>query len=124
MVADEGCRVDDKFYAVLARGCLQLHQPLKAAEVVRAAFHLPGHSLASPTERRTPPVGVEARALEEVAAKLRAGSAEEQKALADLTTELEEVRGIRLGDSHGSGGRRDVPRRRGGGNGAGSGSGG
>merc|ERR1719237_1684661 len=65
MLADEGCRVDDKFYAVLARGCLQLHQPLKAAEVVRAAFHLPGHGLASPT-RRSKPVGVESRALEEV----------------------------------------------------------
>merc|ERR1719296_447591 len=45
MLADEGCRVDDKFYAVLARGCLQLHQPLKAVEVVRAAYHLPGHTL-------------------------------------------------------------------------------
>merc|ERR1740129_2338491 len=76
MLADEGCKVDNKFYAVLARGCLQLHQPLKAVEVVRAAFHLPGHSLALPTQRRTPPVGVEVRALEEVAAKLRAGSAE------------------------------------------------
>merc|ERR1719373_111461 len=112
MLADEGCRVDDKFYAVLARGCLQLHQPLKAAEVVRAAFHLPGHSLASPT-RRTQPVGVESRALEEVAAKLRAGSAEEQKALADLTTELQELRGVRLGDSQGVGGVRDSRRPRG-----------
>merc|ERR1719373_637755 len=83
MLADEGCRVDEKFYAVFVRGCLQLRQPLKAAEVVRAAFHLPGHSLASPTQRYKP-VGVESRALEEVAAKLRAGSAEEQKALADL----------------------------------------
>merc|ERR1740123_145946 len=124
MLADVGCRVDDKFYAVLARGCLQLPQPLKAAEVVRAAFHLPGHSLASPTQRITP-AGVEARALEEVAAKLRAGSAEEQKALADLTRELQELRGISLGDFQGSGAGRDARRRRGGGgNSAGSGSGG
>ena len=28
----EGCNADEKFYAVLARGCLQLHQPLKAEE--------------------------------------------------------------------------------------------
>merc|ERR1719208_341559 len=125
MLADQGCRVDDKFYAVLARGCLQLHQPLKAAEVVRAAFHLPGHSLAAPSRRGAAPVGVEARALEEVAAKLRAGSAEEQKALADLTTELQELRGICLGDSQRVGGGRDDRRRRGGGgSGAGSGSGG
>ena len=26
----EGCHADEKFYAVLARGCVQLHQPLKA----------------------------------------------------------------------------------------------
>merc|ERR1719356_1666901 len=99
MLADKGCRVDDKFYAVFARGCLHLHQPLKAAEVVRAAFQLPGHRCASPAHRSTPPVGVEARALEEVVSKLRAGSAEEQKALADLTAELQELRGVRFGDS-------------------------
>ena len=27
---NEGCHADEKFYAVLARGCVQLHQPLKA----------------------------------------------------------------------------------------------
>merc|ERR1719321_1381474 len=70
MVADEGCRTDEKFYAVLARGCLQLHQPLKAVEVVRAAYHLPGHGLATRSNAR--PVGVEARALEEVAGRLQA----------------------------------------------------
>ena len=26
----EGCHADEKFYGVLARGCVQLHQPLKA----------------------------------------------------------------------------------------------
>merc|ERR1719375_1245801 len=73
MVADAGCVVDEKFYAVLARGCLQLHQPLKAVEVVRAAYQLPGHSLSEPSRRDARPVGVEARALDEVGAKLRAG---------------------------------------------------
>ncbi|OLP79066.1 Pentatricopeptide repeat-containing protein [Symbiodinium microadriaticum] len=43
----EGCRADEKFYAVLARGCLQLHQPGKAMEVIRAAYNLPGSSLPS-----------------------------------------------------------------------------
>merc|ERR1719498_713032 len=51
MVADAGCTVDEKFYAVLARGCLQLHKPLKAIEVVRAAYHLPGHNLEVPTHK-------------------------------------------------------------------------
>merc|ERR1719492_502564 len=107
MVSDAGCRVDDKFYAVLARGCLQLHQPLKAAEVVRAAYQLPGHSLGSPARRGGAPIGVELRTLEEVVARLRTGSMEEQKACADLTSELQDARGVRLRDVSVSGGGRD-----------------
>ena len=38
MLADASCRFDEKFYAVLARGCLQMRQPLKAVKVVRAAY--------------------------------------------------------------------------------------
>jgi len=114
MLADEGCRVDDKFYAVLARGCLQLHQPMKAAEVVRAAYQLSGHCLALPA-RRGAPVGVDSRALEEVAARLQAGSAEEQHAVAELTLDLQQQRGLSLGDLSASSGGRDARRRRGGG---------
>merc|ERR1719389_882372 len=33
MISDAACVTDEKFYAVLARGCLQLHQPLKAVDV-------------------------------------------------------------------------------------------
>jgi pentatricopeptide repeat protein len=102
MVADVGCRTDEKFYAVLARGCLQLHQPLKAAEVVRAAYGLPGHSLAESTRPNARPVGVEARALEEVASRLQAGGKEEQDALAQLNAELFELRGVRIGDCQAS----------------------
>merc|ERR1719281_17651 len=61
----ESCRTDEKFYAVLARGCLQLHQPLKAVEVVRAAYQLPGHGMATPN-KNSRPVGVDSRALQEV----------------------------------------------------------
>merc|ERR1719330_264440 len=71
VVVDPGCVLDNKFYAVLARSCLQLHQPLKAAEVVRAAYRLPGHSLAASV--RNEMVGMEARALDEVAARLLVG---------------------------------------------------
>jgi len=116
MLADEGCRVDDKFYAVLARGCLQLHQPLKAAEVVRAAYQLPGHDLGCHT-RRGAPVGVDMRGLEEVAARLQAGSSAEQQAGAKLTADLLEQRGVRLGDLSAVSGGRDARHRRGGGGG-------
>merc|ERR1740121_2897416 len=120
MLADEGCRVDDKFYAVLARGCLQLHHPMKAAEVVRAAYQLSGHCLALPA-RRGAPVGVDLRALEEVAARLQAGSAEEQQAVAELTLDLQQQRGVSLGDLSASSGGRDARRRRGGGGNGGGG---
>merc|ERR1719482_2211965 len=46
MVADASCRTDEKFYSVLVRGCLQMRQPLRAIDVVRAAYQLPGHNLA------------------------------------------------------------------------------
>merc|ERR1719416_60457 len=120
MLADQNCRVDDKFYAVLARGCLQLHQPMKAAEVVRAAYQLSGHCLALPA-RRGAPVGVDSRALEEVAARLQAGSAEEQHAVAELTLDLQQQRGLSLGDLSASSGGRDARRRRGGGGNGGGG---
>jgi len=120
MLADAGCRVDDKFYAVLARGCLQLNQPLKAVEVVKAAYQLPGHSLATPARKGTAPVGVDARALEELVARLRSGGAQEQQALEELTSQLQEMRGVCLGDMHAAGGR-DIRRRPGGGGGGGRG---
>merc|ERR1719235_2164204 len=39
------CPPDEKLYTGLARGCLQLHAPQKAADVVRTAYQLPGTSL-------------------------------------------------------------------------------
>mmetsp|Transcript_60427 Transcript_60427/g.174342 ORF Transcript_60427/g.174342 Transcript_60427/m.174342 type:complete len:1086 (-) Transcript_60427:65-3322(-) len=119
MVSDAGCWTDDKFYAVLARGCLQMHQPLKAAEVVRAAYQLPGHSLAQPARHNSRPVGMEWRALEEVASRLQGGSKDEQEALAKLSDDLMEYRGLRMSDGS-SGGGRDARRRRGGGGGGGA----
>merc|ERR1719271_2222104 len=106
MVADEGCRTDEKFYAVLARGCLQLHQPLKAVEVVRAAYLLPGHNLALPARKDARPVGVESRALDEVASRLRSGGKEEYDAFTSLSTDLYEYRGVHLGDGQGTSSRR------------------
>lgn len=133
MLADAGCRVDEKFYAVLAKGCIQMHQPLKAVEVVRAAYRLEGHSLASP-QRRGPPVGVEARALDEIVAKLHQGGQQEHEALESLAADLLQHRSVTLGDGRsarggggggGCGGGGDIARRRrGGGPGGGGGQGG
>lgn len=127
MVADSGCRVDEKFYAVLAKGCLQMHQPLKAIEVVRAAYKLSGHSLAE-SARRGPPVGVDARALDEIASKLHAGGWEEQEAIDLLAADLLQYRNVRIGDgkvrSGGGGGGGGGGSRRGKGKGGGKGGGG
>jgi pentatricopeptide repeat protein len=100
MVADAGCVVDEKFYAVLARGCLQLHQPLKAVDVVRAAYQLPGNPMASPARRNAPVVGVDSGALEEVHVRLQAGGKDEQEALTKLGADLLEHRGVGLGELH------------------------
>ena len=67
MVADTRCAIDAKFYSVLVRGCIQLHQLLTAVDVVRATYHLPGGALSS----RSRPVGTEPRTLEELARKLK-----------------------------------------------------
>jgi pentatricopeptide repeat protein len=119
MLADSACRVDEKFYAVLVRGCLQLHQPLKAIDICRVAFQLPGHSLAEPSRRHSRPIGVDTRALEEVAHRLQVGGKEEQEALAKLSADLLEHRNVCIGSGSGSSTRRggygcrDDTRRRG-----------
>jgi pentatricopeptide repeat protein len=129
MVADSGCRVDEKFYAVLAKGCLQMHQPLKAVEVIRAAYKLSGHSLAEST-RRGPPIGVDARSLDEIASKIvQGGGQEERCALDALSADLLEQRKIRIGDGKVrdfgvSGGARQRRGGKGGGKGGGANNGG
>lgn len=93
MVADTSCVVDDKFYAVLARGCLQMHQPMKAMDVVRAAYQLPGCSLKLPVKSSLV-VGVDLRSFEEIVARLKVNGADEQRALTALAADLLEYRGI------------------------------
>jgi len=108
-VITDGCVVDEKYYGVLLRGCLQMHQPLKAIEVVRAAYHLPGHSFAQPPATlrggrafAARAVGLEARSLEECSAKLMSsGTAEDKAAMAQLSTELLAL-GVRIGEGGGS----------------------
>jgi len=91
MAAESTCKVDQKLYTVLVRGCMQLQKPLKAVEVVRAAYHLPGHSLAEPVRKPPRPVGVETNALEELFSRLRSGSPDERSACSQLETEVKSV---------------------------------
>jgi len=87
----EGCRADEKFYSVLARGCLQLHHPSQAIEVIRAAYKLPSSMSSGPGI-----VGVEG--FHELCSKLKACG--EQAAVDELTAELDR-RGVRHGFSNG-----------------------
>jgi len=89
------CPPDQKLYTGLARGCLQLHAPQKAIDVVRAAYQLPGTTLAV-SKRGLAPAGVEMSTLVEVCASLRSGSKEDQAAADSLAKTMEELRGIRI----------------------------
>jgi len=82
IVNEDKCFLDEKAYSVLTRGCLQSGSLRKAAEVVRCAYHLPGHSLA---QTRGLPPGVDRRCVEDLLAKLGPRSATAH----DLAAELE-----------------------------------
>jgi pentatricopeptide repeat protein len=89
------CPPDEKLYTGLARGCLQLHAPQKAADVVRAAYQLHGTTLAV-SKKGLAPAGVEMSIMVEVCASLRSGSKEDQAAADSLAKTMEELRGIRI----------------------------
>merc|ERR1719453_1723963 len=76
-----GCRPDEKMYTGLVRGCLQLHAPQKAADVVRAAYQLPGSTLAM-SKHTTTPAGVETHVMTEVWASLQSSNKAASDALA------------------------------------------
>merc|ERR1719453_2971586 len=90
-----GCPPDEKLYTGLARGCLQLHAPHKAVDVVRTAYQLPGATLAV-SKKGLAPAGVEMSTLVEVCASLRGGSKEDQVIADGLTADMENYRGIRI----------------------------
>jgi len=96
VLSDGGCAPDQKTYTTLARGCLQVGAMEKAAEVIRCAFHLPGHSM---VQTKGAPCGVETRLLEEVVMKLNAGSRGEVEAGQDLLADLKKHRNINVQDN-------------------------
>ena len=95
MITDAGCTPDEKFYSVLARGCLQVGALEKAAAVVRCAHHLPSHDM--PTSRGAPP-GLEPKAVDEVLSKLSASSTKDQGLAAQLSSDLKAA-GVRTSRS-------------------------
>merc|ERR1719223_1634312 len=70
-LVEERCVPDQKTYVALVRGCLQAGFVDKAAAVVRCAFHCKGHDMLQPDG---PAPGVDRNCLQEVIAKLGAGS--------------------------------------------------
>jgi len=110
VIADQSCKIDEKYYGVLARGCLQSQAPLKAAAVVRAAYQLPGHQPLSSTKvaertncQQGPVIGLERRALDDILSRLRGGGRDEQAEAKRLADELGQHRGISMGQSGGEG---------------------
>merc|ERR1719265_2360176 len=90
MIEEAGCQPDQKLYSVLARGCLHAGLTEKAAEVIRCAYKLPGHSMATP--KRNAPCGVEPRMMEEVVVKLNSGSRAEKEVVQKLVADLKDCR--------------------------------
>merc|ERR1719265_2576440 len=90
------CPPDEKLYTGLARGCLQLHAPQKAADVVRTAYQLPGSTLAVSTKKGIAPAGIEMSTMVEVCASLRGGNTEDQAAADNLMADMSKLRGIRI----------------------------
>merc|ERR1719265_2775486 len=89
------CPPDEKLYTNLVRGCLQLHAPQKAADVVRAAYQLHGTTLTVSKKGRAP-AGVEMSTMVEVCASLRGGSKEDRAAADSLATTMDEILVIRI----------------------------
>merc|ERR1719191_2191725 len=92
MIEEAGCQPDQKLYSVLGRGCLQAGLSQKAVNVVRCAYQLPGHSMATP--KRGQVAGVESKLLEEVVSALNSGNNADKENVQKLIADLKEHRGI------------------------------
>jgi len=63
IVREGSCRLDQKAYTAMATGCMQVGASDKAVDVVRCAYHLPGHRM---EQTKDAPQGVEANCLSEL----------------------------------------------------------
>jgi len=92
----QGCQPDQKTYNVLVRGCLRSGNVVKAAEVVRCSYLLPGHGFkATPSKVQ----GVEMKVLEELVVRLNQGSKSDMEVARSLVADLKNQRGIGLQDN-------------------------
>merc|ERR1740138_1697 len=81
IMAKGSCCPDEKTYNVIARGCVHSKAIDKAVEVVRCAFHLPGHGMQQTQGR---PQGIAMACLDEVMAELGHSSALGRALISDL----------------------------------------
>jgi len=91
-----GCTPDQKTYSVIVRGCVQAGSLEKAVEVIRCAFHLPGHSM---IQTKGYYQGVETRILEETVMKLNSGSRTEVEVAQNLLADLKTHRNLNVQDN-------------------------
>merc|ERR1719311_1932474 len=88
MIEEAGCQPDQKLYSVLGRGCLQAGLSQKAVKVVRCAYQIPGHSMATP--KRGQAAGVENKLLEELVSTLNSGNKYDKETAQELIKDLKE----------------------------------
>merc|ERR1719214_200032 len=90
MIEEAGCQPNQKLYSVLGRGCLQAGFSEKAVQVVRCAYQLAGHNMATP--KRGQVAGVENKLLEEVVSTLNSGNMNDKENAQELIKDLKEHR--------------------------------
>merc|ERR1719169_295636 len=91
-----GCLPDQKTYSVIVRGCVQAGSVEKAVEVIRCAYHLPGHNM---VQTKGYYQGVESRVLEETVMKLNSGSRTEVEVAQNLLGDLKTHHNINVQDN-------------------------
>merc|ERR1719409_602910 len=91
-----GCAPDQKTYSVIVRGCLQAGAVEKAVQVIRCAYHLPGHGM---IQTKGYYQGVETRVLEEAVMRLNSGSRTEVEVAQELLGDLKTHRNINMQDN-------------------------
>jgi len=96
MITEAGCHPDQKLYSVLLRGCVQSGASEQAVRVIRCAYNLPGHGMATLSKRGSPS-GVEAPVLDEAVSKFSSAPA-----VKELVTDLKEQRNVSVGQRYGT----------------------
>jgi pentatricopeptide repeat protein len=95
MILESGCQPDQMVYTVLARGCLQSGAMEQALKVIRCAYRLPGHDLATTSDRTTPP-GIEAKLLADIPSHIASSNEASKAPWQTLAADLKEHRGVVL----------------------------